>query len=114
MTLMRAMRPQASPTVEVLFCSIPPPPESAALPTRRWQVVGSLKVSLQKLGGGEGKVDIASLSDSQRSRLRVKFCGDLEVHATPVVMTLEAAVAAIEKIPDALARGESVPVGKLQ
>jgi len=82
------------------------------------KVSGTLRVRLlEGLGtrllegmGGEGAVDLSGLSESQKSRLRVKFSGDLEASATPVAMTLAEAERLIRDIPGRLAASGGVPI----
>ena len=66
---------------------------------------------LEGLASGEGSVDSSELSESQKSRLRVKLCGDLEASATPVAMTLAEAERLILDIPGRLAASGGVPIG---
>ena len=65
------------------------------------------------LASGEGSVDLSELSESQKSRLRVKLCGDLEASVTPVAMSLAEAERFIRDImiPGRLAASGGVPIG---
>ena len=63
------------------------------------------------LAFGEGSVDLSELSESQKSRLRVKLCGDLEASRTPVAMSLAEAERLIRDIPGRLAASGGVPIG---
>jgi hypothetical protein len=66
---------------------------------------------LEGLATGEGSVDLSEIEASQKSRLRVKFSGDLEASATPVAMTLGEAQRLIREIPGRLAASGGVPIG---
>jgi hypothetical protein len=75
-------------------------------------VNGTLRVRLlEGLASGEGSVDLSELSESQKSRLRVKFSGDLEASRTAVVMKLADAERLIHDIPGRLAVSGGVPIG---
>ena len=60
---------------------------------------------------GEGSVDFSGLDESQQTRLRVTFRGDVEASATTVALRLEEAQGLIRDIPRILAASGGVPIG---
>ena len=66
---------------------------------------------LRGMVSGEGSVDFSGLDESQQTRLRVRFRGDVEPSATQVAFSLAEAQGLIRDIPRILAASGGVPIG---